>query len=421
MTSETINLGPARSRSAWLLLAMAGAVASVGTTVWFLRSALPDRDPMRLVLLRAAMEEYNAGRYQKADALLARRAADGVTTSADWVLRACIAGSQGRFEDALGYLGHVPETDPIAAQAWMQAGRIERVRHRLRAAESAFRHALAIDPAHVQSHSELAYVYVLQRRKDEGNAEFRELARLTALDYRTAFAWSQNDCDIFDPQESLRLLIPVVATDPDDRWSRLALADNYRATHWLDLADATLQPLAESDPDVRAIRAQIALERGEPEVAIRLVQGGPDDHARLNCFRGRLALRDRDLGCAADRFDAAVYREPRDREALHGLVTTLLRLGDPRAEGYLLTLELQDELKRTIIESGAAGKVDVELFIKLAELCEALGRTDQACAWYQVARDRDPLDHQAQQGFARLGRRAVEPIPKSRPSQDRLR
>ncbi len=48
------------------------------------------------------------------------------------------------------------------------------------------------------------------------------------LDYVLAFAWCQNDCEIWDPIESIRILSSVVANDPGDRVSRLALATNYR-------------------------------------------------------------------------------------------------------------------------------------------------------------------------------------------------
>ena len=418
MGSDTSRPGSARGRWAWVLVVLVVVVAAVGTTAWWMWPRRPDRDPMRLGLLKEAIEEYNAGRYQNVDAILARRAADRATTSSDWMLRARMAETRGRLDDALGYLEHIRDTDPIAPQAWMRAGQIERARNRLRAAEAAFRHALALSPDQVQSHRELAYVYVLQRRKDEGNAEFRELARLTAVDYKMAFAWTQNDCDLFDPKEAKRLLIPIVATDPDDRWSRLALAGNYRATLQLDLAEATLDPLGDSDPDARALRVQIALDRGEPEVADRLLQGGPTDHARLNDFRGRLALRAGDLARAVDLFRAALRREPRDRDAIHGLGMTLQRLGDPGAGEYLRILGFQDELKRIIIESGNTGKIDLKLLLKLAGLCESLGRTDQAGVWYQVALAMEPLDIHAQQGLARLRRQAVESDAGSGPCPD---
>ena len=78
----------------------------------------------------------------------------------------------------------------------------------------------------------------------------------------------------------------AVAFDPGDRWSRLALASSFQLTTELDQAEATLLPLPDSDPDARAMRAEIAISRGNVEQAEALVEGGtfrpcaPERHPR---------------------------------------------------------------------------------------------------------------------------------------------
>src|SRR4051794_2033890 len=149
----------------------------------------PSRDPRRLDLLYAAWNEYNARRYDRASAILDRRATDASPTALDWMLRARIAESQERPAEAVDYLMKIGDHDAISAQAWLRIGQIEHSRHRARAAEAAYRHAVMLDPNLVQAHRELAYLYALQRRSAECDAEFHSLARLMSLDHVLTFAW----------------------------------------------------------------------------------------------------------------------------------------------------------------------------------------------------------------------------------------
>src|SRR5262245_62088535 len=146
-------------------------------------------DPKRLGLLQSAWNEFAAQRYDRAGAILDHRAAEVAPTPLDWMLRARIAEAQGHLAEALDQLRPIPDSDPIAAQAWLKAGQIELARHQARAAEAAYRHALALNPDQIQAHRELAYLYAVQRRKAECDAEFRALVRLMPLDYTLAFAW----------------------------------------------------------------------------------------------------------------------------------------------------------------------------------------------------------------------------------------
>jgi tetratricopeptide (TPR) repeat protein len=387
---------------------LAGGAIACGLLVWWFRPTQPDRDPKRLGLLKAALEEFNARRYDRASAILDRRAAETVATPLDWMLRARIAEAQGRLEQALDSLKHIPDGDPIAPRAWLMAGQIERARHRARAAEAAFWHALTLKADLVQPHRELAYIYVLQRRRAACDAQFSELARLISLDYKMAFAWGQNQYEIFDPNEAIQALVPIVEADPDDRWSRLALADDYRITVRHDLAEATLRALPDSDPDARAIRVQIALDRGDWKVADSLAREGPADHFRLNSLRGRLALQAGEPARAAEFFEAALSREPQDRDVIQGLGTALHRLHDLRSKHLLQVASYHDQMKRTIIACGNSIRIDIKVFAQLGKICESLGRPDMARVWYDVAIASNPQDTAAHQALARLGRQEAE-------------
>src|SRR5262249_22930038 len=158
-------------------------------------------------------------------------------------------------------------------------GQIELARGHARAAEAAYHHALKLNGQQIQSLRELAYLYAVERRKAECDAQFRTLNRLIPLDYTQAFAWCQNYCWLWDVEGARKVLLQFVAADPTDRWSRLALATSYVLTSHFTEAERILAPLPNSDADARTLRAQMAVERGEIEAAEDLLKNWPADRA----------------------------------------------------------------------------------------------------------------------------------------------
>jgi tetratricopeptide (TPR) repeat protein len=388
----------------WVLVlaVIALGIGAVAARPLWRRTLSSRQDPSRLDLLYAAFNEFNARHFERASELLDRRAAEITPTALDWMLRARIAESQGRLADGLAHLKRIPDADPIGAQAWLKVGQIELKRHHARAAEAAYRRSLALDADQVQPRRELAYLYALQRRKAECDAQFRDLAGLVPMDHVLAFAWCQNYCGIWDPRGPRPVLTEFLAEDPDDRWSRLALAASYQLTSEFDQAEASLRALPDSDPDARALRVQLAIDRGEIPLAETLARGGPADHVRLNALRGRLALFRNDARQAAVHFRAALRQDPGDRDSNHGLGQALRRQGDPEAGTYLEIASRQDQLMRMIQASVTTIKTDPKLFDKLGSLCVSLGLDREARVWYQIAISRDAFDTEAQQALTRL-------------------
>jgi tetratricopeptide (TPR) repeat protein len=403
--------GRSAKRKRWglalALLVAALGVGLAGSARLWVRGAPSGRQ--RLDLLLDAWNEFNAKRYDRAIAILDRRAAVVEPVPLDWMLRAQIAESQGGLKEALEYLKRIPDSDSIGARAWLKAGQIEKARHHARSAEAAFRRSIELNQDQTQAYRELVYLYALERRKAECDAQFRILARLMTFDYVMAFAWGQNDCEIWDPNEAIPVLGAIVANDPSDRFARLALATNYRLSLEFAQANATLEPLPDSDPDARAIRVQIAIDCVDFDTANRLVQDGPADNPRLNSLRGRLAMQDGDTRGASAYFRAALDKDPRDRDAIHGLGVALQRVGDPQAKQYLQIAARYDELKREIVRCGNLARIELEVFARLGEICESLGRPDQARVWYKVAIGWNPLDARAQQALTRLDQAAKTP------------
>jgi tetratricopeptide (TPR) repeat protein len=357
---------------------------------------------MRLDELYQALSEFNANRLDKATMLLDRRAAAGIPTSLDWMLRARIAEAQGRLADALDALKKIPDKDPVGAQAWLKAGQIELATRQSKAAEAAYLRSLTIDCDQVQPHRELAYLYAIQLRHDECDAQFRAIGRLAAMDHVLAFGWCQNYTRIWDPRAPRETLTGFITKDPTDRLSRLALATSFQLSAEYPRVETTLRPLPESDPDARAIRVQCAIERGQNEAAEELARAGPSDHPRINCLRGKLALLRNQPQLAAKYFRAAVEGLPEDRDANYGLGQALKRLDDPSAAKYVTFAAHHDQLMRMIKESPSSIRTDPHLFLKLGTLCQSLRRFEEARVWYQLAIKQDAFDSDSQQALARL-------------------
>lgn len=378
-----------------VLTLAAGAVTAAA--LW------PRPDPM--ALLDQASREFTLGRLDRAGALLDRRARWTAPGALDWILRARIAEGRDRPDEALGHLKRVSDSDPFAAQRWLLEGQIQLNRDRARAAEGALRRASALDPGLTIAHRELAYVYAMQHRQNEADAEFRALAGTPAADYKVAFLWCQNACDIWDPRETGARLAKFLAADPDDRASRVALALSRRLDGLPDEAEALLAPLDPTDMDARALRAEIALDRGDTPVAERLAAEGPADHAPSNILRGRLDLGRRDANAAARAFRAALAAVPDSRDALHGIGQALRLRGDHEdAEVYLRQARRRDALRRLILDSREKLTTDSSLFSRLAAACESVPLPRQAALFYHLAVGVDPLDAASQQALARLAR-----------------
>ncbi|MDR3637452.1 MAG: tetratricopeptide repeat protein [Isosphaeraceae bacterium] len=358
--------------------------------------------PDPLLLLDAAAREFDRGRVDDAEVLLDRRARRVHPTALDLILRARISQAREHFDESLRVLCCVPDSDPFAGRARLLAGEIELDRDHARAAERLLARAVALDPHQVAARRDLAYIYALQRRRRDCDAQFRALVELGPLDEKRAFIWCQNLCAIWDPREAAARLERFVKNDPGDRQSRLALVEAYLMMSQVSAAEEAIGPLDVEDDNARALRARIALDRGDESAAESLVQAGASDHAGLNVIRARLALIRQDPTGASHFFEAVLKQDPHDRAALYGLGQCLRRLNEPRAITYLEQVAREDRLKRMILESKGPLGQDPRLYFKLGQACEELGQTREALTWYGLAIARDPLDTQAQSARARL-------------------
>ena len=351
-----------------------------------------------------AERDFMAGRYDRVDLALARLRRLREPTPLDWFLHAQLAMARDNNDEALEDLKRVPDTHYMAAQARMLAGQTELRRDRVRLAEELFHAAIRLNPRQVQAHRELIYIYGMQLRRAELSDEFMALSRLSDLTFENVFHWGLLRNNSWEPGEAVTTLARYVAADPGDRWSRLALAENYRRMDRFDEAESVIAPLPANDPYVIELRARIALDHEGQEEASRLLATGPPDDPLLARLRGRLALARRDAKTALANFRIAYAADPENRETLFGLIAALELSGDKTA-----ALPLRERVGRLERLNGLIQRAAVlesvqnaGLMRELGAACASLDRKGEARAWYKLAIALDPLDADSQQALFRL-------------------
>jgi tetratricopeptide (TPR) repeat protein len=356
------------------------------------------------VLWAQAQEDLAVGRFDRVAEAVDRLGRLRRPTPRDWFLRAQLAVMLNRPEEALDDAARVPDSDPIAPSARLLAGQVELRRNRLRFAEGMLQAAIGLDPALVQPHRELIYIYGLQLRRAEVNAEFLACSALKDLTFQEVHQWCFLRTESWNPYTAASILAKCVAADPGDRPSRLALAENDRRMGLLDEAESALEGLSEDDHEARAALARIAFDRQEDERAERLLAAGPADDPSLALMRGRMALARGESTLALHYFRIAYAADPDRRETLSGLIAALLRTGDQAAAAELRELAARREKLGSLTQRSAMDRAEdaPDLPRELGAACAAIHRDPEAIAWYKLAIARNPLDSESQRALWRL-------------------
>ncbi|MFI5460633.1 MAG: hypothetical protein ACHRXM_34900 [Isosphaerales bacterium] len=394
--------GQVRARPAWIWLAGLSSIALV-LVFWGLQATRHDVASPDAVWARAE-QDFKAGRYDEVDKALERLRRFRKPTPLDWFMRAQLAMVRKQPDLALAGLAQVPDDHHMGSQARLLAGQIELRRDRARLAEEFFHAALRLDPGLIQAHRELIYILGMQLRRAELNVEFLALSERTQLTADNVFHWCLLRNNSWEPGEAIATLGRYVAADPGDRWSRLALADNYRRMGLHAEAVSALTVLPQEDPEAIAIRAQTALDVSDQDRAERLLAAGRIDDPVLARLRGRLALSRRDARKALHHFRIAFAADPASHEAIFGLVSALAINGEQEAAVRLRESAGNLERLNTLIHRAAAPEArrDPDLVRRLAAACAALHRDAEARAWYALAIAGDPLDSESQRALFRL-------------------
>ena len=314
--------------------------------------------------------------------------------------------------EALKNLESIPDQSPFAPTARQLTGQLYLRANRLVPAEKAYLDAIRLDPKIVQPRRELIYIYAIQLRRRELRAIFLQLSTISPMTFQNVFHWCLTRGNDWEPDEIVADMTKFLKADPEDRWSRIALARSLKRLVKLDEAEKALEPLAANDPDAIAIKAQIAIDRNDPEKARDLLAKGPEDHFDLAVMRAQIALADGDYNESIRFFKTALKVDPDNRDAVVGLARALAGQGNKEeAKAWQEKATKLDKLASLIQEAAKPEAAsDSTLPKRLADGCESVGHFAEAKAWWGLIAARDPLNQEAQQALYRLGK-SVAPAP----------
>jgi tetratricopeptide (TPR) repeat protein len=366
-------------------------------------AARPRTDPDRL--WSEAESAFLAGKWPVARASLHKIGRIRPKNSLDWVLEAQLDLAEGRFAQALAAIAHVSDTDPIAPQAHLLAGRVHRQLHCICKAEVEFRDALRLKPGLIDAHKELIYILGIQSRRREIDTEFHNLARLTPLSHHDLFTWALTHFTHWNP-DIVEDLDSFIKADPADRYSRLAVVELILERPDVEsYIKQILSPLPNSDLDALALRITLAFNLGRIDEAQELLTlAGDKSHPRIARIRGEIALRRHDLDAAIKYFQEARSAEPYDRVSPMQLAQAYRLKGDKAAADAILDrLKPLNRLYNLIIRvKSPQGENQITALAELGSACEDAGLRAEAEGWYRLAIIIDPLDSAAQKGLHRI-------------------
>jgi predicted Zn-dependent protease len=402
MESVPVAVGP-KHRPRMPVAALLLLLLAVGILATWAVVARPRPTPD---LVRARLrEDLLAGRTDRCDDALAWLARHDRLTTPELMASARVAQLRGRPAEALASLARIDRGDPLAPHALVMAGLIELARDRARPAEAALRAALELDPGLLDPRRELLRIYSRQQRPADLDEQFTALSERNAIDFEHLSFWALTRNTTWNPAQDIEILGRWVEADPEDRASRLALAEGMRRLSRGDQAEAILAPLDGSDPEIQALWAELAVDRGDLNEASRILTAGSSSHAGLSRMRGLIALSRGDAPGATRELLAAFRVEPDDRLTVASLATALKMAGDPQAaRPFLDGLRRYAALDALVERLAVPDLIDGELLRRIGSACEALDRRSEARAWYQLAIARNPLDAEAQKALFRLVR-----------------
>jgi predicted Zn-dependent protease len=383
-----------------LTVALAVTVAS-GTAYAILKR--PARDPDQL--WHSIQQDLKAGKLDRAEAAMGRLLQLRPATDEHWMVLGQLAMVRGRDALALENLARISDEYPLAAKARTWEGSIELRSQRARKAEEAFLRAVRLDPHDPAPRRDLILLYCMQRRRRELYEQFAALSRLTPLDLNQMLLWSSSLASSWDPSEVAPIMEGFVKADPDDKLSRLTLAEALRRLRRIDDVKAVLSPLHASDPEVRAILARIAVARGDDREVERLTGDDADIHPVLARMRASLALSRRDLPSACKHLRAALAADPHNRAVLFQLGENLVRSGKvEEGQRYISVARDHDALFDLIEQAEAGAGQNVQLLRTIADASLRLGLRAEARAWYLLALQLDPASQETQKAVYKIER-----------------
>jgi len=395
--------GNGKRRGRKRVLAISGVCFAMLLSIlaWMFRSQ-PDPEGLR----REAEAALKAQRFDQALSPLDQLARMRRLSSTERLMRAEAFVGLGRFDEALSDLAQVTDAEPLAARARFAEGDIELWRrYRTSAAERALRRSLELDPKDVDSRRDLIRLYDIQGRIAERNQLYRTLAEDIPLNLDDLLAWCRVKRPDGEANEVVILLRRFVEGDPEDAHSRMELARHLLRTGRLNEAEDQLSRLPETDPNVVAVRALVAIDRGDEKACEDWLAHSSGSSPVLWRLRGQRALLKHDARAALRFYQAAHEAEPDSRDTIFGLGQAYRLAGDAAAAKSWIERGARLDALEALVQQAvtARNSRDPDLINKIGAACEEVGHLDQARGWYRFCLGIDPLNRAAQQAVYRLG------------------
>ncbi|MDX2037339.1 MAG: tetratricopeptide repeat protein [Isosphaeraceae bacterium] len=393
---------------------------------WVLRGG-PSAPPRSS--LDEAIRLARAQRFDEAETLAARFLAAVPTDSRARLLVAQLqlSRSEPKATEALTTLEVAdPDDRPLAALFHLERGKAHYYLGDYVAAERAWREALKLDPTVPEAGWALLDLYYVEGRSDEAAALAMKL-RTTEPDKRDRILLLLE----LVRAEARPLAAPLVITrleralsrNPEDLEALLGLGRAEIRDSKLDEAIARFETAVARAPE----RADVwdALLTGLDDAgktdrfaaALERVPSSIRDDPRLVRHIARRAHNDQDWPNAAKLYRAAIEYRSDQPTVAYRLSRVLRALGDePAAAAIEKRFRGFESAAKEVVElyeeADAIKTHGVEpqpaLYRRLADLCERLGRNDQALGWYEHILESAPDDSEARAALDRLRSRRAE-------------
>lgn len=356
-------------------------------------------------LYEKALNEVETQRFDEAEKTLVLLRNTREQTPLDHGLAARVAIARNRNDEALQELSAIPDDHGLASWARLRRGQLLRLQFRFRDAEAQFRAAIQIDPKLPEPRRELVYILGMQLRRGELNQEFQSLARLTTLSPKEVWVWCMvRDLAWWIPEEQIPVLEKALVADPDDDYSRLALAEVFRRSSMPEKALAELDQVKVLKTAALARKAEFLIERDGPEAAVGLLKSVPELDPAASPIRGRISLASGDANSAIKQLEIANQLEPGRREIISNLARAFALSGDKEQSRELTALAGRiDALSNLLLKSEkTVDSSGPDQWRALAQACDDAGRPHEARAWLSLLIQKNPLDQEAQTRIFRL-------------------
>jgi len=312
------------------------------------------------------------------------------------ILKADIQLQQGDPQNALFHLNKIEDKGELRREAASLAGQCMLALQNLPEAERAFQFVLSEQPDNIDGHRGLAAVYFDQGALQKCLDHLAEVAKLDPMDARPHRMMGYIHADLEAHAEAVenyraalgRSLSATAASEVREELAQQLVKLGQPAA-----ALETLGPPAGTEsPRATATRAEAEWAQGRTAEAVARLDAALKSHADslpLLRLRGKLHVEAGEWEPAAVLLERAVKADTTDLTSLHHLAMAYDRLKRP-ADAERVRKQHQstkDALGTltTLNREADARPWDPAVRLKLAEVCESLGKSQLAVMWRRAA------------------------------------